>query len=206
MLKINLLGKIKIEYNDDNIEPLLSRKIVALIYLMTANKGKYISRSQIMSYLWPESSEDAARYNLRYNLWHLKNILPTTENGDSLIIAEKEACTLNEQYPLSCDLITIREFSTQDASISDLNNVKDLFTGNIMEGWYLKNCNEFNEMILFDRMLCDNKQIEIFKALAFKYEAEKKFDKSLEVLKELSLLEPDDESLALHIMKTYVSS
>lgn len=203
MLKINLFGKIKIKYKNESFEKALSNKIIALIYLMVANRGKYVAKDKIMLYLWPDSSEDAARYNLRYNLWLLKKILPLGDNGETLIISEKDGCILNENYPFECDLTTIKEMDFNKASIDELLYVRSLFCGNIMEGWYLKNCNEFNEMILFDRMMCDNRHMELLKALVKRYEDKADFKYALEILKEMSLIEPDNEEIALKIMKSY---
>ena len=205
MLRINLLGKIKIEYLGENLEPKLSNKTVAIIYLLIANKGKYLSKDKLMLYLWPESTEDAARYNLRYNIWLLKKVLPTTAAGESLILSDKDGCILNEHYPLECDLLTIRELDCKHAGIDELLCAKQLFTGNIMEGWYLKNCNEFNESILFDRMTCESSHMEVLSTLAARYEALGEYGRALEVLKEQATMEPENEELALHIMKTYAS-
>ncbi|MEG2411545.1 BTAD domain-containing putative transcriptional regulator [Clostridium sp.] len=190
---------------DENYEKTLSNKTIALIYLMIANKGRYLAKDKIMLYLWPDSLEDAARYNLRYNLWLLKKILPPGENGETLIISEKDTCILNDNYPFECDLIDIKEFNFDGASINDLLYVRELFHGNIMEGWYLKNCNEFNEMILFDRMMCENRHMELLRALTTRYETKEEYSRSLEILKEMAVIEPDNEEIALKIMKNYIS-
>ena len=74
-----------------------------------------------------------------------------------------------------------------------------------MEGWYLKNCSEFNEFILFDRMTCESSHMEVLSTLAARYEALGEYGRALEVLKEQATMEPENEELALHIMKTYAS-
>lgn len=203
MLKISLFGKIKIEYMNEQLDTKLSNKTIALIYLLIANKGKYVSKDQLMFYLWPESAEDAARYNLRYNLWILKKILPQAEDGSSLILVDKDTCILNENYPLECDLLTIKELDEETADIEQLIHAKSLFCGNIMEGWYLKNCSEFNEIILSDRMLCERRRTKILHVLAKKYELNEQYEKALEVLNEEANIEPENEEIALHIMELY---
>jgi len=65
MLKIKLLGKNKIEYFGENLEPKLGNKTMAIIYLLISNKGRYVSRDKLTFYLWPDSTEEAAKYNLR---------------------------------------------------------------------------------------------------------------------------------------------
>lgn len=39
-----------------------------------------------------------------------------------------------------------------------------------MEGRYLKNCDEFNESILFDRITCEKLHVELLESLAERYE------------------------------------
>lgn len=203
MLRINLLGKIKIEYLGENLEPKLSNKTVAIIYLLIANKGRYLSKDKLVLYLWPDSTEEAAKYNLRYNLWLLKKMLPPDETGKQLILSDKDGCILNDSYPLECDLLTIRELDYAHASVDELIYVKGLFSGNIMEGWYLKNCSEFNEFILFDRMTCENRHMEILRMLACRYEESQEYGKALDTLKEYAAMEPENEEIALQIMKMY---
>lgn len=206
MLKINLLGKLKIEYLGESLESKLASKTIAMVYLLIANKGRYMSKDKLMVYLWPDSTEDAARYNLRYNLWLLKKVIPQGEDGQTLILSDKESCILNEDYPLNCDLLTIKELDWEKADIEQLVHAKSLFCGNIMEGWYLKCCNEFNEFILLDRMTCEGRHMKILDALAGRYEKAGDFVKALDVLLEMAAVEPENEELALRIMQQYAAA
>jgi two-component SAPR family response regulator len=52
MLKISLLGKTKIEYAGDDLTGKLGTKAVAMIYLLIANKGRYVPKDKLMLYLW----------------------------------------------------------------------------------------------------------------------------------------------------------
>lgn len=203
MLKLKLLGKIRIEYLGVDLEPQLSSKTIALIYLLAANKGKAISKSKIMLYLWPDSSEEAARYNLRYNLWDLKKVLPLDKNNNSLILSEKDSCTINEEYPLDCDMWSIKSFNCKNATIEELLSINEIFDGDIMEGWYLKNCNEFNEHVIYDRMTCDKIHMNILNELVVKYGLQGQHKKAIEVLEQMAHIEPDNEEIALNTMKLY---
>lgn len=206
MLKISLLGKTKIEYDGEVLTGKLGNKAIAMVYLMIANKGKYVQRDKLMLYLWPDSAEDAARYNLRYNLWMLKKFLPTDDNGEPLILSEKDSCILNDDYPLECDLLTIKELCIEEADLEQLIYGRSLFAGEIMEGWYLKNCNEFNEYILYDRITCEKCHLEILSTLAAKYETAGKIEEALDVWSEVASMDPENEEVALHIMHLYADA
>lgn len=203
MLKIRLFGNVIIEYDNERLDSKLSNKTIALIYLLVLNKGKDISKDTLRYYLWPKSSEEAARSNLRYNLWVLKKVIPLDENGEPFVLGNQYTCTLNDKYKLDCDYLIVKEIDEKTASIEELTYAKDLLCGNIMEGWYLKDCNEVNETILSERMYCEMRRTRIMDQLASKYEQQTNYGKALEILIEESRIEPDNENIAKHIMNLF---
>lgn len=204
MLQIRLLGKTKISYNGEFLDKQLSTKAQALIYLLIVNKGKFLSREKIMAYLWPDSSEDAARYNLRYNLWQLKKLIPEDNSGEILVLSEKDGCLLNEKYSFTCDLVDISEYCFTKATIEELLYIRSLFCGEVMEGWYLKGCNEFNDMILYERMRSESIQVSLLKTLADLFEKNHMPEKALETWKEMAFVDVDNEDIAYNIMRLYI--
>ena len=61
----------------------ISSKAAAIIALVLMRETRQMRRSDIISYLWSESSDDAAKYNLRFNLWQIKKALVQAD-GESL--------------------------------------------------------------------------------------------------------------------------
>lgn len=207
MLEIQLLGRMKISYDGKEIEGQLSTKTIALICLLLIKMDKQLSRDKIIGFLWPDSAEDAARYNLRYNLWLIKKAIPPAESGENFILSEKDCCSINSRYPLFCDLTILQDYKPSSSdSVSKLLEVKQLFRGDVLEGWYLKNCGEFNDTILFERMVFQNKQMEVLERLAALYQEERKFGEALQILKEMASVEPENEAIALNIMQAYVNA
>ncbi|NLV69726.1 MAG: hypothetical protein GXY56_02495 [Clostridiales bacterium] len=203
MLQINVLGKTKISCNGELLDKQLSTKAQALVYLLIAHNGKFISRDKIMAYLWPDSTTDAARYNLRYNLWQLKKLLPHDGADRSLVLSEKDGCSIDSRYSFQCDLLKIQACSVHSRDLEELAHTKGLFCGDFMEGWYLKNCNEFNEMILFERMNCERIQVELLKALARRYEESGRLEDALTTWKEMAQVDMDNEETAYNIVRLY---
>ena len=97
MLNICLLGKTNFEYKGRNISDQLGTKAVALICLLVTNQNKYLSREKIITYLWPDSNEDAAKYNLRYNLWQIKKCIRINSDGEQFLHVDKDCCGLNSK-------------------------------------------------------------------------------------------------------------
>ncbi len=204
MLQINLLGKTRIVCNGELLDKQLSTKAQALVYLLIAHNGKFLSREKIMAYLWPDSTPEAARYNLRYNLWQLKKLLPQDPAGRSLVLSEKDGCSIDPHYSFQCDLLKVHSCSVHARPVDELAEIKGLFCGDFMEGWYLKNCNEFNEMILYERMNCERIQVELLLSLARRYEEDGMMDDALATWKEMAQVDMDNEETAYHIVRLHI--
>ena len=203
MLSIQLLGKTALRWHGKPLGSQLSRKSIPLLYLLLQSETHFLTRDKLACYLWPDSTTEAARYNLRYNLWQLKKALPQCGSAP-LVIAQKGGCQLSSSYPWQCDLTMIKEFQISSSSNEELLYLSQLFRGEVMEGWYLKNCGEFNDLILMDRMLCERRQVELLRTLARRYQDEGNFQLCLDTLHKITAVEPDNEEVAQAIMETYV--
>lgn len=204
MLRISFLGKTLVEYNGKNITELLGNKTIALLCMLASNDRKSVSREKIIAYLWPDSNEDAAKYNLRFNLWLIKKNIGVDEDGNSLLCVDKESCSINEDYKYTCDILEIIRFKPNEVdSVEDLLKLRELFIGEFLEGCYFNNCEEFNDFILFERINLEKKKVSILKRLAELYEIKKQYDSCLEMILQIQEIEPYDEEIALKIMDLY---
>lgn len=204
MLSINMLGEVNITYKGEKIVDSLSNKTVAMICLLVLNRDKNVSKEKIASYFWPDSNEEAARYNVRYNLWTIGKLIPKDAAGETLITTGKDCCGINNRYRFTCDRVMLDTYHSKGKrSINDLLRLKELFKGDFLEGMYLKNCNEFNEMILFERVICQNKQVELLDELAREYEENQRYEESLKTLQEMLAIEPYNEAFAIRVMGLY---
>lgn len=206
MLNISFLGKPKIEYNGVPIGENLGNKAIALICLLILNRNRYLSREKVVAYLWPDSSEDAAKYNLRFNLWQIKkNINPDSE-GELFLHVDKDCCGINEKYNFDCDIVNIINFKSEDDStIQELLILREMFGGDFLEGCYFNNCDEFNELILFQRINIENKKVHILKKIVECYENSKNYDDAIEIINEIHEIEPYDEEMALKLMRLNIA-
>lgn len=196
-LCINLLGKIEFKYDEKNLEHKLSNKGIALISILMLERKKRFSRDKLVSYLWADSDEEAARYNLRYNLWNIRKIIPADEAGNELIISNKDFCSINEDYDMESDMLQLMKFESSKAekSLDELIAYKKLFRGDFLEGVYLKNCDEFNERIIFERILFHNKYVELLNAISDKYIDFSRFRECIDIVNEWAGIEPYNEKI-----------
>jgi DNA-binding SARP family transcriptional activator len=207
MLNLRFLGKSKIEYNGKNIEDQLGNKAIALICLLVLNERRYLSREKIIGYLWPDSNTDAAKYNLRYNLWLIKKNILEDKNNNSFLRVDTECCGINSKYEFNCDIIDVMKFkpSCQD-SIESILKLKKLFRGDLLEGYYFNKCDEFNDLIIYERINFEQRKVKILNRLVEVYENDKRYEDCIEVLNEIIEIEPYDEKTVLKLMDIYQKS
>ena len=204
MLDINFLGKVKIEYNGVDITDKFGAKTKALLSLLILNKDKPLNREKIILYLWPDSTEDSGKFNLRFNLWQLRNIIGSDERGNKFLHTGRSHCGINENYNYNCDVTDIKAFNLKEnVSIKKLEELRKKFSGEFFEGFYFKKCNDFNENIILERSYFEEQKIKILLKLVSLYEVEENFEKCSEILKELINIDPYDEEIALRILEIY---
>lgn len=207
MLNLSFLGKSKIEYSGKDIEDQLGNKAIALVCLLVLNERRYLSREKIIGYLWPDSNTDAAKYNLRYNLWLIRKNILEDKNNNSFIKVDTECCSINSKYEFNCDIIDIMKFkpSCQD-SVESMLKLKRLFRGDLLEGCYFNKCDEFNDLIIYERINFEQRKVKILHRLVKIYENDKRYEDCIDVLNEILEIEPYDEKTALKLMDIYQKS
>lgn len=204
MLNLQFMGKTKIKLNGKRLEDQLGAKTIALICILLLNNNKYLSREKIEGYLWPDSDTQAARYNLRYNLWLIKKNIGPDKNNNHFIKVEDRCCHINEEYNFNSDIINIKEFEpSKEDSIVSLLKLKKLFKGEMLGGYYFKNCDELNDLIIFERMRFEQHQVRILKRLVELYELNQDYKSCIRIIIEIHEIEPYDEEMALKALEIY---
>jgi len=204
VLSINMLGRITIKHKNESVENRFSSKAIDLICYLLINSDKKISREKIANYLWPDSDNEASKSNLRYCLWSIKRIILPDEKGEEFILAEKHLCYINEKYNFFSDILFLNSYENQnDISLEELLSIKKLYGGDFLEGLYINKCPEFNDLVLFERIIYQNKNIELLKKILEKYVSLKQFNNCIEVLKDILLMDPFNEHFAYMLMDNY---
>lgn len=205
MLKINLLGKIYFELDGTDISSKISSKSAAIIAILLLQEDGRISRRELLGFLWPESTEDAAKYNLRYNLWQIKKAIPPVNDETSFIESNKDYCFVNNNYEYVCDLKEIIDADIDEiTSIPRLEELLSMCAGEFFENQYFTGCHEFEELILMQKYYLDNKKLNLHKRLIDLYYKAGNANKCLDVIDNCQELDPFDENNALIKIKLLI--
>lgn len=203
MLQIKLFGKPQVIYNGRDIAPELGNKGCALLCILFLRGGEYYAREKLAAYLWPDSSANASKYNLRYTLWKIKKSTDTGEDSESLIRLDREYCCINRDYDYLCDLQTIDEIDPETRSADDLKKACDAFGGELLEGYYFNNCEALNELILSQRIYYEKRKNQLLMKAAELYEKSGLLQEAVCVIEKVLECEPYNEQMALRLMTLY---
>ena len=204
VLSINMLGRITIKHKNESVEDKFSSKAIDLICYLLINSDKKISREKIANYLWADSDNEASRSNLRYCLWSIKRIILPDEKGEEFILTEKHLCYINEKYDFFSDILFLNAYENKnDISLEKLLSFKKLYCGDFLEGIYINKCPDFNELVLFERIVYQNKNVELLKQILEKYESLKQYNNCIEILKDILVIDPFNEHFAYMLMDNY---
>lgn len=203
MLKIKFLGEISVEYDGEDITAKFGGKTLALLCVLVLNYGKSLSREKITTYLWPDSNEEAAKYNLRYNLWTIKKHIGVDSNDKEFLNIDRDRCGINTDYQYKCDIKAILELhNCENVTLDKLEEIYGLFCGDFMEGCFFNKCNDLNEIIIFERNRFEDYKIHVLKELLSRY-SEKDLYKAEGILKSILEIDPYDEESAYSLMELY---
>ncbi len=203
-IQINMLGSPKITYNGTDITDKLSYKSAGILYYVSANNCS--SREKIAYTFWEGSSEDAAKYNLRYNLWSMNKIFKSSNKDDEPILEwNKNNLFLNENYEVDIDIKKYsKELKSEDLDLKSLIKLKSLYKGEFLEGFYLKDSFSFNDWLFFEREKYQKKHIKVLENLLTIYKKEKNYDKIINILNEMLNFNSLDENLYVELIKMYL--
>lgn len=203
-IQINMLGSPRIIYNERDITDKLSYKSAGILYYVSAND--YSSREKIAYTFWEGSSEDAAKYNLRYNLWSMNKIFKSSNKDEEAILEwNKNNLFLNNSYNVDIDIKKYsQELESDDLDLKSLIKLKSLYKGEFLEGFYLKDSFSFNDWLFFEREKYQKKHVQVLENLLEIYKKEKNYDKSISILQEMLNLNSLDEGLYVELVKIYL--
>lgn len=146
-IRLCFLGSVQLRRNDQTVALNIAKMQALLAYL--AVTGAPQTREHLHDLLWTGSHPDAARKNLRNNLWRLRQKL-----GDQVLVADGELITLS-----SCVWTDVSAFESglqaqlANDSCTDhpLQTVIDLWRGPLLDGLNLSEAPDFEVWLTSER-------------------------------------------------------
>lgn len=148
-LRLHFLGAPRLTRDDQPVELTIAKAIALLAYLAVTRTPQ--TRERIQDLLWPESSAEAGRKNLRNLLWTIRKTL-----GETVVRADDDRLTLHESV-----WVDVREFepmavgksqiADSTAAIRDLQSAISQYSGPFLDGLNLDDAPDFEVWLTAER-------------------------------------------------------
>jgi DNA-binding SARP family transcriptional activator len=127
LVRIRLLGELSLDVGGTPIAPLDSARVESLLAYLVLHRDAAQPRQKLAFLLWPDSTEQQARTNLRHVLHNLRRTLPVVD-------LEVTSRTLRWRpgAPLWLDVAAFEEALDRGA----LQEAVDLYSGELLQGSY----------------------------------------------------------------------
>jgi len=157
-LALTLLGEISITLNGQPVTHLESDKVRALLARLTLEPERAFRRETLSALFWPESSPSRAAQNLRQSLYALRQAI-----GESFLLVTPQTVQFNTAADVDVDVLTWRRLLAEVQShrhrrqetcrpcLERLAQAVDLYRGDLLAGFALKDCPEFDDWLTIER-------------------------------------------------------
>lgn len=164
------------------------RKAEALFYYLLVHQQA--TRDELVGLLWPEAGEETARKNLRQAMYKIRKAL----DAEVIISPQKSTVMLNPQIPIETDLKTFLE---------DPERGHELYTGEFLQGFFLKEGDTFEEWMMFKREQYRDQYIAGLNRLLEEYYDKNKLEDAEYFGKLMITADPFDERTYRFLMRIY---
>lgn len=146
-LELRLLGNPQVRLGGREVKDFISAKVQALFFYLAVT-GQSHSRDHLAALFWGNSSETSAKRSLSKALSNLRQLI-----GSHLLI-ERQDVAFNFDLPHQLDVAVFEATVARARSETNLNDLKeaaDLYQGDFLEGFHVKDAYSFEEWAVSQR-------------------------------------------------------
>jgi len=193
-LKFYLLGDFKAFAGEKEVGFPTRHSLALPVFLLIS--GRKFSREYLSTLFWGDFPETQSRHNLRQTLYLISRSLASKE----IILSCGGFIQFNFRYPLYVD---VRDFETliKEGDIKSLEKAVDLYRGDFMEGFYMKDSPEFDNWMNFERERLREYYIQALEKICSGYYESGDHRKALDIAYRALRCEPLCEKMHLLIIQ-----
>jgi WD40 repeat protein/class 3 adenylate cyclase len=134
MLQIRLLGQFDVRMDGKRVM-ISSRAGQSLLAYLVMTAGTPHRREKLAGTIWPQSSEENARKNLRQELWRIRKAIPSqgATQADDYLLSNDFTLTFNRDADYWLDVAVLERPA---ADIQSLTSNLSLYQGELLPGFY----------------------------------------------------------------------
>src|SRR6266702_5128194 len=151
-LSIHLFGKFCARRNQQTLDGFEARKVQELFCYLLLHRNHSLPRETLASLLWPDTTTNQSKKNLRQALWQLQSALgsQTEPNNERVLLVEPEWVQLNAEADIWLDVALFEQTyhlvqrvlgqELESQAAQKLQETVQLYQGTLLEGWYQDWC------------------------------------------------------------------
>jgi predicted ATPase/DNA-binding SARP family transcriptional activator len=133
MLEVRLLGQFEVLLDGRRLA-IPTRNAQSLFAYLVLNAGKAHRREKLAGLLWPDSSEENARSNLRHELWRLRKAFETA--AEAYFLSDDLTIAFTPQGAYSLDVQRLESASLEGSTADGLIEALSTYRGELLPGFY----------------------------------------------------------------------
>jgi DNA-binding SARP family transcriptional activator len=157
-LKIRLFGGFQVSWQESRIDSFESQKVRALLAYLAHGHRRSFSRDHLAGLLWPDTSSDSARRNLRQALYSLRRAV-SDQAGEAFpaLHVAKQTIQLRPESQIWIDTeefqqrLGATQAGSGGAAFASLAAAVQLYSGDFLEGFHVKGVPAFEEWWLLEQ-------------------------------------------------------
>lgn len=204
-LKIQLLGSFQLKCGNKKVVELRTARQQTLLAYLVLHCGNRISREHLAFLMWPDSTENQARANLRFLLHQLRRLLP---ESDRFIHADSQTVEWIPRGPYQLDVAEfkralVESYQAQQAEDlirqrTRLEHAITLYQGDLLPACY-------EDWILAEREQLHHALVEALETLVRLLESQADFRNALTYANQLLRNDPLREETYRHLMRLHMA-
>jgi WD40 repeat protein/DNA-binding SARP family transcriptional activator len=210
-LEIFLLGSFQVTLDSEPLTNFESDKARALLAYLAVEADRPHRREVLAGLLWPDTPEQTARTNLRSALANLRQVLHDHQAQPPYLLVTRQTIQLNPEGDYWLDVNAFHEAADKrgdqgedpaSVSTTELNAVVDLYRGQFLAGFYLRDAPLFDDWALITRESLQRLVLNAMHFLTEHYQDTGDHDLALQLARRQVELEPYQEAAHQQVMWT----
>ncbi|MBI5034640.1 MAG: tetratricopeptide repeat protein [Chloroflexi bacterium] len=202
ILKVSLLGALQITRAGRPVTGFASIKVQALFCYLALTARPH-TRDTLIGLLWCDMPDADARTNLRQALANLRRLV-----GDHLLI-ERDTVAFDRSSSYWLDAEEFEQLTadhrppTDETAVSRLRSAVELYRGDLLEGFFVRDAPEFEEWLLAQRERLRQHAFQVFHALVDQHLTHHEYARGIDYATRLLALDPWREEAHRQLMLLY---
>jgi len=202
-LSISLFGPFTANLDGVPISGFKSQKVRALLAYLAVEAKRVHSRDTLAAILWPDWPEQAARNNLRYALYNLRQIIRDQQAEHPYLLINRDTVQFNRAGDYWIDVQEFCRFldKTLPPDPERIKQALQMVRGEFLEGFGSQDSLEFDEWLTQKRAEFHRMMVSGLSTLADYYETRGDYQQSLDAVYRLVDVEPWQEKGRRQLMR-----